>query len=813
MGRWGRPMRPLGSPQAMAESCTTPAPTIWRASDGLSDRVKRLRDEYFEYPARAFRNEVLPFTTGAPWDAVFSPARWTNVPEIIPFLKAYEDSLAAAARVVPLPDGFWQEPLAKRVARFFAEVVSRHLPVDILEGELIVGGHFNVALSLCLNKRETRRRRRHADRFFKNVVRASNLGIGNCGAIPGHLIPDYPKVLRRGFRGIAQDIDRALAAQDDPAKHATLGAFAVACRATRTFAARYADEAERLAQNAVPQRAQELREIARICRRVPWEPAATFYEALQSLWFTHMLVMVSESYPGPGVSFGRFDQYLYPFLARDLDSGRLTLERARELLRCFFIKPNYAYDYQARVGRNQGINSSFGQLVTLGGCGQDGEDLSNDLTYLCLDTIEELNLVEPKPNVRLHTRTPDRLLRRVCAIIAKTQGAPFLLNFDERSMAGLVWEGAPADEVWDYAPVGCLENTRQGDDRSGTVDVNLNLAKPVELALFQGKDIATGQQVGPQTPDPSTMTHWSELEAAFRTQLSFCLRHLIELNNEADTIRALFEPTPYLSCLVGGCIEKGVDVTAGGARYNFITVEGVALATAADSLTAVKHLVFETKRVEMTQLLRALERNFEGEEFLRQTLLNKAPKYGNDDAEADRMARDLTHWWAEEAATMQTPLTGKRYRGGYLSWNYGVAYAPATAATPDGRKRGAFLSNGVAAVSGMDRAGPTAAARSVGRLGLEVIPSGDSHTISLLPSLVRDDEHLDKLAGFLRGYMREGGTALQINMVDSRTLRDAQQDPDAYRNLLVRVTGYNAYFVNLGRELQNEIIARTAHSG
>ena len=193
-------------------------------------------------------------------------------------------------------------------------------------------------------------------------------------------------------------------------------------------------------------------------------------------------------------------------------------------------------------------------------------------------------------------------------------------------------------------------------------------------------------------------------------------------------------------------------------------------------------------------------------------LLNKAPKYGNDEPDADVMARDLTHWWAEDAATFETPMTGKRYRAGYLSWNYGIAYAPLTAATPDGRKRGTYLSNGVAAVSGMDRSGPTSAARAVGGLGLEVVPNGASHTISLPPSLMRDEEHLGKLAGFLRAYCREGGSALQINAIDAATLRQAQRRPDEFQNLLVRVTGYNAYFVNLGHEIQEEIIAREVHA-
>lgn len=792
----------------MADTATTRHIPCWRPSDALSDRVKRLREEYFSFDTRSFRNEVIPFTTGTPWDTVYRYASWTIVPEALPFLRAYEDSLAAAARPVPLPQGFWDLPLALRAATFFSEVLKTHLPVDILEGELIVGGQFNTALSLCLTRREARARGKRAEAFRKAIVEASGVGLGNCGAIPGHLIPDYPKVLRAGFCGIVDEIRLAQAAEPDRAKRATLESFAVVCLAAAALAERYAMEAERQAADAPPARAAELREIAAACRNVPWKPAETFREALQSLWFTHMLVLACESYPGAGVSFGRIDQYLHPYFARDLAAGRLTRDTARELLRCFFIKPNYAYDYQGRIGRNQGINSSFGQLITLAGCGPNGEDLSNDLTYLMLDVMEELNLLEPKPNVRIHAGTPDRLLGRVCELLARAQGAPFLLNFDERSMRGLQWQGLPEQDLWDYAPVGCLENTRQGDDRSGTVDVNLNLAKAVEFALFQGRDQASGRQVGPKTADPRGMRNWAEFEGAFRAQLAFCLRRLVALNNEADTTRALYEPTPYLSALVGGCIEKRKDITAGGARFNYITVEGIALATAADALSAVRALVFEQGCVEMGALLRAIETNFERDEFLRQMLITKAPKYGNDDPDADAMARNVTQWWAEDAITLRTPLTGKQYRAGYLSWNYGIAYAPLTAATPDGRKRGTHLSNGVAAVSGMDKSGPTAAARAVGELGLEVVPNGASHTITLPPSLVRDREHLDKLAGFLRGYCRDGGSALQINLLDAATLRAAQRDPEAFRNLLVRVTGYNAYFVNLGREIQDEIIAR-----
>jgi formate C-acetyltransferase len=574
---------------------------------------------------------------------------------------------------------------------------------------------------------------------------------------------------------------------------------------------RYAAEAERLAAAEMDSaRRVELLEIARICCKVPWLPPQTLPEALQALWTTHMLAMAAESYPGPGLSPGRIDQYLFPYYQADLSSGRLSREQAKEWIECFFIKHNYVYDYQGWVGTNQGINASFGQLITLGGMDAQGNDASNDLTFLVLDVIEELNLLEPKPNVRMHARTSDRLLNRMVEMLGRAQGAPFLINFDENSMAGLRWAGLPEDQLWDYAPVGCLENTLAGCDRSGTVDVNLNLAKAVELALNDGRDMASGKQVGPNTGDPRSFTTFEQFFDAFKGQLRHILEASIRVNNIADAGRARWEPTPYLGALVDGCLESGRDSAAGGARYNFLTVEGVALATVADSLAAVKKLVFEDRQIDMDELLQALQANYEGYESLRQTLLNKAPKYGNDDPATDALARDVSRFWTEEAFRHTSP-TGKRYRGGYLSWNYWISYAPTTAATPDGRRRGQFLSNAVCPVNGMDRKGPTSVIKSVGALGLETAPNGASHTMSFSPSLLGDPEQRVKLMALLRAYDKVGGTCLQVNVIDANTLREAQQHPDEYRNLLVRVTGYNAYFVGLGKEIQDEIIARESH--
>jgi len=796
---------------------------LWSPAGTLSPRVRRLRDQYWDFYDRDYTNEVRAFTSGTPWDQVYAPWNWTTVPEMMMFFEGTKAYLLADATKVELPPGFWNEPLVVRRAIFFKRVLEEYLPVQILEGELVVGSHFSTALSRTLTRSEARQFTRMEKRFMKKARRLNELGVGNCGAIPGHLIPNYPRVLRLGFRAIQAEADGVAS---DPVStpqqrdHSAEGsqrslarAISLCADGVRALADRYAAEAERLtSQESDPERQAELEKIARACRKVPWEPAETFPEALQSLWFTHMLLLAAESYPGPGVSPGRVDQYLYPYYKADVEAGRLSPRQAKEWLQCLWIKHNYAYDFQGWVGTNQGINSSFGQLITLGGIDKNWEDASNELTYLMLDVIQEINLLEPKPNVRLHAKTPDRLLDRVVGMIADTQGSPFLLNFDENAIEGLRWEGLPEEELWDYAPVGCLENTLQGCDRSGTVDVNLNIAKAVELTLHDGKDAATGEQVGPRTGDPRTFATFDQFFETFKAQLRATLELLIAANNIADTGRARFEPTPYISALVDGCLESGKDVTAGGARYNFITVEGVALATAADSLAAVKKLVYDEQAVTIEKLTRALDANFEGYEPLRQMLLNKAPKYGNDEADTDELACQISQFWTTDTFRHVTPETGKRYRGGYLSWNYWVAYAPSTGATPDGRKRGQFLSNGVCPVNGADRLGPTAVVKSVGHLGLETAPNGASHTMSFSPTMLQSPENRRKLAALLRAYGQVGGTCLQINVISPETLRAAQKDPDGYGNLLVRVTGYNAYFVMLGKEIQDEIIARESHT-
>ncbi len=388
--------------------------------------------------------------------------------------------------------------------------------------------------------------------------------------------------------------------------------------------------------------------------------------------------------------------------------------------------------------------------------------------------------------------------------------------------------------VHDYAPVGCLENTMAGNDRSGTVDCNLNLLKAVELVFGQGCDLLpfinpmTGKpeklvRWGPDTGDPRTFKTFEEFWQAYLQQTQFIIQKIVEIYEKSEIIRANYAPTPYLSCLVKGCAEKGLDVTQGGAQLSYVTIEAVTYATTVDSLLAVKYLVYDQKICTMDELIQALKDNWVGHEILQARALNKAPKYGRDDDDADALASRIMETWTAETWKYKTKTTKRQYRPGMLSWNYWIANGFILAASPDGRPKGKFLSNAICPSNGADINGPTANVNSVGKvLGgksqngdwedfINLLPNGSSHTMTFNPSLIRDPEHKQKFKAFLKGYVENGGTALQINMLDANLLRDAQKHPENYRHLLVRVTGYNAYFTSIGKELQDEIIERESH--
>ncbi|MGQ9842427.1 MAG: pyruvate formate lyase family protein [Spirochaetota bacterium] len=826
------------------------AQTRLKQPKNLSPRIQWLRDYYFKGADRKWNNEYTSWTTGTPWDAQFNEMSFYIVPETYTLMQTMYQSFRMSAYTVTIPNDFFSWSIPERRAWFNKEVMVNYLPHEILPGDLLAGARFNIQTSMCLSKKEMKKRTKLV--MGKNGVRNKmkwfhDHGFGNSGAVSGHLIPDYATILAIGFKGVYKKIESVYNQLSNKekkgAKGANLRAMMTAATMPRDLALQYAKTCTMLANEESDQiRKEELIIMARNLEKVPWEGATTFWEAVQSLWLTHMLVMSDENYPGPGVSFGRIDQYLYPYWRYSLSQG-MDREFGKEILKCFFVHSNTAYDAMIRTGNN-GITSGYGQLITLAGVGKDGSDMANDLTYALLEVIDEMSpMLEPKPNIRLHRKSPDELLDKVVDMIASCQGAPFLLNFDERSMAGMLREAKKAgighlineNNVHEYAPVGCLENTMVGNDRSGTVDNNLNLAKAVELALNNGKDFfpftdpVTGKtepikQIGPKTKDPRSFKTFDEFWNAYEKQTKFIINKIVELYEESERIRAMYHPTPYLSCLVKGCAEQGKDITQGGAEINFTTLEAVTYATTVDSLLAIKYMVYDKKLCTMEELIKALKANWEGYEYLQTIAKNRAPKYGRDDDKADELGLKVMKLWTQETWKYKTKSTGRQFRPGMLSWNYWVGDGYILPATPDGRKKGQFLSNALCPVNGADINGPTSNTNSVGKvLGgkanpgdyleyVNLLPNGASHTITFNPSLLKDPEHRNKFRAFLRAYAINGGTALQINMLDPDMLRDAQKHPQDYRHLLVRVTGYNAYFVSIGKELQDEVIARVSHN-
>ncbi|MFX1496158.1 MAG: pyruvate formate lyase family protein [Promethearchaeota archaeon] len=810
----------------------------------LSKRSKWLRDYFYKGREREWNNQFMPFTTGTEWDINWHEGDWYINPEVYFFIQVlgkkdkgvFASSYRSMAVPIKLPSNFWDLSIPERRILFLEEVMLNYIPQEIIsENDLIAGGRFNTQLSKCFNKKEFKKYWKWNIRNREANFKFHYSGFGNVGAAPGHLIPDYKTVIQKGFKYIHDKTknryERLTEREKKELKGKELRGILMATEIPKKLAQKYVEECRRLkAESPSSERSQELEWMAQNLEKVPWKPAETFWEALQSLWLTHLLLMAEESYPGAGLSFGRMDQYLWPYYKKDvIDDKLITKDFAKELLSSFWFHCNTAYDAMIRLGK-QGITSAYGQLLTLSGCGPNGEDLTNELTYTILEVIDEwYPSLEPKPNVKLHRNTPDKFLNTIIDMISRAQGAPFLINFDERSMAGLTAEGVPREDVWNYACVGCLENTMQGNDRSGTVNCNPNLVKSIELTLWNGKNMpgnirATkeGEQIGPKTGIPEKFEIWEEFWNAWKKQIEFLIKYMVDVYNQDENIAAKLMPTPLLSSIVRGCIEKGLDIRQGGPEYRYVTVNGVGFATLVDSLLAIKKLIYDEKRYTISQLKDAIMNNFEGSEYekMRIFLKNKVPKFGNDIDEADNFAKKIMKIWADECWKYKT-LNNFQYRPGMLSWNYWAGEdASLTIATPNGRKKGTFLSNAICPTSGADIEGPTSVTNSVGKaLGgktekgefINYLPNGSSQTITFNPSILRDPENKEKFKSYLKSYVENGGTCLQVNMLDAEMLKDAQSNPDNYKNLLVRVTGYNAYFTAIGKELQDEIIARECH--
>jgi formate C-acetyltransferase len=643
-------------------------------------------------------------------------------------------------------------------------------------------------------------------RFVANVFNVS--GHEDTGL--GHIALDYQLVLEHGLADIIERIESKLHGlklwkRGEYDKKLFYESSLSMCRSAIMFAHRYAEKAEEMAESESSAcRKEELLRIASICRRVPENPARTFHEALQSFWFIQILPQIYDN--GVSISPGRFDQYMYPYYSTDIADGRLTPEAAQELLEAVWVKLTEPIKLYRAADAAFHAGYPMGQNLCIGGVGPDGMDATNDLSYRCLEAHSHMLLMQPNFTARLHLNTPKQFLLKVCEAIRLGNGMPQITN-DEVVIQALTSIGISVEEARDYVPVGCVETAPPnvwGRLNGGYV----NLVKIVELALNNGKCTLTGEQVGPETGDARAFHSFDQVIEALSGQMKHTMQQLVTWDNLIDRAHAEFMPAPFTSILAGDCIEKGKDVTRGGARYNYTAPYGVGIANAANSLAAVKKLVFEEKAISMDELLSALDTDFKGQEEMRQQLINRAPKFGNDIPEVDLLAKLVVDVFFDSMKGYET-FRGGPFVGSFIPVASYVALGMQTGATPDGRKAHTPLADGISPVNGTDLEGPTAVFKSVCALDHRRIPNGVIFNQKIYPGIIANEEGLEKFAQLIRSYIMLGGCHVQFNVVSADVLRDAQQHPEQHKGLVVRVAGYSAFFNEIHRDVQDSIITRT----
>jgi formate C-acetyltransferase len=627
---------------------------------------------------------------------------------------------------------------------------------------------------------------------------------------PGHAILD-DKIYRKGLLDFQDDIAESMRKLDflnDPQafrKQQELQGMKLAIDAVLTLARRCAEKAEQLAaQQTDPLRRKELKEIAAVCRHVPAYPPRTFREALQAYWFVHLGV-VTDLNVWDSYNPGRLDQHLYPFYKKELEAGTLTHQQARELLQCFWIKFNNQ-PAPPKVGiteEQSGTYTDFA-LINIGGVDpKTGQDAVNDVSYLILDVVEEMQLVQPSCCIQVSAKNPDRFLKRACQVIRTGLGQPSIFNTDV-IIREMLHDGKTLFDARSGGPSGCVEVSAFGKE-SCTLTGYCNWPKIFELTLHNGQDPRTGLQLGPKTGRPETFTSFEQLLDAYKTQLNHFINIKIRGNQIIERLYAEWMPSPFMSVLVDDCIQRGKDYHDGGPRYNTTYIQGVGIGTLTDAMAAVKYHVFDRKTMTMQTLLNALKANFSGMETL-QKQLTQSPRYGNDDDYADSIAVDVFNLYYE-AVNGRPNTKGGKYRINLLPTTVHIYFGEVTGALPNGRKAGLPVSEGISPSQGADTEGPTAVLKSAGKLD-HARTGGTLLNMKFNPQVL-EGEGLDKLVQLVRSYFRLDGHHVQFNVINRQTLLEAQKNPQQYRHLIVRVAGYSDYFVELGEGLQNEIIART----
>ena len=619
-------------------------------------------------------------------------------------------------------------------------------------------------------------------------------------------------IYHKGMLDFKKEIAQSTAALDylnDPEaaeKAENLKAMDIACDAAIIFAERHAELAEKMARSeSDPKRKAELEKIAAVCNWVPANKPRDFWEAIQMYWFVH-LGTITELNGWDAMNPGHLDQHLYPFYRSELERSEIDREKAKELISCLWIKVNN-HPAPPKVGvtaKESGTYNDFTN-INLGGLLRDGSDGVNDVSYIILEVIDELNLLQPQSNVQISEKTPDRFLKAACRVIRKGYGYPSVFNADEVVMEQLR-VGKTIEDAREGGCSGCIETGAFGKE-AYVLTGYLNIPKILELALNNGIDPITNKKVGIETGDPGQFQDFDALYEAFRQQLEYIVDLKIRVNNYIERMYASHAPAPFLSVVINDCIKNGRDYYNGGPRYNTNYIQCCGIGTTTDSLSAINAHVYENRKIEIKQLMAAMKNNFEGDEKLRLYLQNKTPFFGNDDDKADSLMQRI-YASLFDAIDGKPNTKGSTYHLNMLSTTCHIYFGKMLGATPNGRLAGKPISDGTSPSHGADRNGPTAVIKSLGKMD-QIKSGGTLLNQKFLPDVLENEKDLIKLMHLIRSYFKLNGHHIQFNIVDTSILRKAQAAPDEYRNLLVRVAGYSDYFVDLDIDHQEEIIART----
>ena len=791
------------------------------------------------------------------------------------------------------------EPIIMRRAKAFAHILA-HIPITIREEELVVGSS-TLAPRGCqtfpefsyewleaefdtIEKRsadpfyiseDTKKKLREVHKYWKGKTTSelalSYMAPEAAAAIEhniftpgnyfyngvGHVTVQYEKVLEIGLEGIIREAARELAAcnvgdGDYARKHCFLEAVIMSCAAVIGYAGRYAALAKQEAEACTDKkRKEELLQIASVCERVPARGAHSFHEACQSFWFIQQLLQMESS--GHSISPGRFDQYMYPYYQKDMAEGKITRDEAQELVDCIWVKLNDLNKARDAASAEGFAGYSLFQNLIVGGQNENGEDVTNDLSFLCIWASAHVFLPQPSLSVRVWNCTPHELLVEAAKLTRTGIGLPAYYN-DEVIIPSLMNRGLTLEDARTYNIIGCVEPQKAGKTEGWHDAAFFNMCRPLELVFSNGKD--KGEQVGLATGPVEQMGTFEEFYDAYKKQMEYCISLLVNADNAIDTAHADRCPLPFLSSMVDDCMKRGKTVQEGGAVYNFTGPQGFGIANVADSLYAVKKLVFEEKKVTLSEYKKALALNFgKGfdsitvpemtEEIIKElakagqqpsqaqiagivkgimnteipdkdrelcekllAMIDEIPKYGNDIEEVDSFAREVAYTYTKPLQNYRNPRGGI-FQAGLYPVSANVPLGAQTGATPDGRLAHTPVADGVSPTAGRDIHGPTATANSVSKLDHGIASNGTLLNQKFHPSALNGDEGLNNFVALIRSYFDQKGSHMQFNVVDRNTLLDAQKYPEKYQHLVVRVAGYSALFTTLSRSLQDDIIRRT----